>query len=276
MSAETWRAEYYPVIGELSDPTNCMSELEATIHSLRKWTGLRACNLKKHGIDSVSGMPIIVSDRTCALCMRRKDVTCNDCPLRRYLGRRCDKNPSSARLSPWQEYMAYRNPAPMIEALTGTLNILILGSKGWDNIVSPAVKCEETPVRPPIAASTLAAWGYRSIDEYRKPVTGEWCINESGDEVVQCTANCVYSADCKRWIVKKIVKDLRPFHMGYKFIKYHGPVVWLRRKDDKTECMVICVYKSGVKLATGYVTWQDLFACWEFVDGKPCGAIVDV
>jgi hypothetical protein len=120
MSLETWKQEFYPVEAE----TATGSELEATLHSLRKWLGLRKSNLTKHGLIAMhnSGYIIESSDNhefgidriSCALCKRHigpDGLGCTPCVLFQ-IGSAC-----GTKESPYQVWGATGDVRPMIAAL---------------------------------------------------------------------------------------------------------------------------------------------------------------
>ena len=89
MSLKTWKKEFY-VIPASKCPRNM-----AIHHSLKKWIGLRAKNLEKHGMKKHTMLFIIseaeikenfkgrgwfrISSRSCALCHYFMDT--DDCPI---------------------------------------------------------------------------------------------------------------------------------------------------------------------------------------------------
>lgn len=85
MSQETWIAEFYPTAA-----ADCPKEL-AVEHSLRKWKGLTAEGMAKHGVTTE---PLDPHAATCALCVhyfdedadKDEDEPCAACPLAQHLG----------------------------------------------------------------------------------------------------------------------------------------------------------------------------------------------
>ncbi|HEX6827220.1 MAG TPA: hypothetical protein VF077_12955 [Nitrospiraceae bacterium] len=111
MSFETWRQEFYPV------PASEVSADDALAHSIRKWEGLQAEALVKHGLwftppHIVTGndgvMPI--GGENCALCLHHD--ACNGCPLHLSLGKACFEGGDT----PWVAFVR-GNAAPMLAAL---------------------------------------------------------------------------------------------------------------------------------------------------------------
>lgn len=84
MSLATWKKEFYNVSAD-----KCLRK-DAVQHSIQKWTGLLAPNLKKHGLKIVDsgiadkairdaeGNKLEVDASTCALC---RNYSCWECPL---------------------------------------------------------------------------------------------------------------------------------------------------------------------------------------------------
>lgn len=125
MSLETWKAEFYPVPADME-----MTEREAIVHSLRKWTGLLKKNLKDHDLkvdemgdiyyESDLGRDWFTIDGdNCALCQTfyKKDSHCYNCPLYKTLGRKCHEG----LLSPYYIWITKQDVRPMIRALRLTL-----------------------------------------------------------------------------------------------------------------------------------------------------------
>lgn len=115
MSLQSWKKEFYHT--EASDIDNTPDAIE---HSITKWKGLLPENLNKHRlvlvegtIYDIKGKYMTVSSSTCALCQIFIERDCPDCPLKNYLGKRCDEGDDSP-------YMIFNNsddPKAMIEAL---------------------------------------------------------------------------------------------------------------------------------------------------------------
>jgi hypothetical protein len=118
MSIESWKKEYYPI--------DAGAQCNETLHSLRKWTGLRSEALKAHGLKQ-SG-PVIydeptnifrVASDTCALCVKYFDSSstepCDLCPLSKVRGDvRCDSRRLDEPESPYCLFVKHGNPEPMI------------------------------------------------------------------------------------------------------------------------------------------------------------------
>ena len=128
MSLKTWKKEFYPV--SFKSPN---TKLRAIKHSLKKWRGLTAENLKKHNVENSLMFPVIrdakedfvINSGSCALCnlyflplygTHRKE--CFECPLYSTLKKRkCD----SWKQSPYRVWVDSKDPTPMIYALEKTL-----------------------------------------------------------------------------------------------------------------------------------------------------------
>lgn len=127
MSLETWKAEFYPVEAAAVDAAG------ASLHSLRKWRGLRARSLKRHGVrltrynvyqcvDDGTRESLVVNSATCALCehhqyrpvleVENETPRCNSCPLQQLLGEPCDVSDQ-----PYAYFQFAHDPEPMIAAL---------------------------------------------------------------------------------------------------------------------------------------------------------------
>lgn len=105
--ARSWLREYYPLtVSELVK--NRVTSRDMVEHSLRKWKGLTPEVLDQHQLsifDKVyekvlvdeSMYPVLsISDASCVLCHQfvyfdhKDNMKCEDCPLHRVLGHRCD------------------------------------------------------------------------------------------------------------------------------------------------------------------------------------------
>jgi len=125
MSIETWKKEFYPIDAcEILDKTDA----DVVSHSLKKWEGLKASNLKKHGVKKDGGIDgIVVFDKdenehftynwsTCALCLKFHYRVgcgyCDTCPITISGGLPCDETGSAYDTS-----CSTLNPQPMIKVL---------------------------------------------------------------------------------------------------------------------------------------------------------------
>jgi len=115
MTIATWKEEFYPL------DARSIKEEDALSHSIRKWKGLRMENLKRHGLWRAwrkiydDKEELAIDGDTCALCVHYiGDDECKECPLFKYLGRKCDEDEG-----PYSEFAtkAYGDPEPMIAAL---------------------------------------------------------------------------------------------------------------------------------------------------------------
>lgn len=131
MSAETWLKEFYPV------EAHHVTWEEALDHSIRKWTGLRSKNMKRHRLkfsemnyrflhDTEHDRIFLSIDAgSCALCVHHdfdERYNCRSCPLAKSRGGvPCDsrtfEEQTACRLSPYSEFVERGNPEPMIAAL---------------------------------------------------------------------------------------------------------------------------------------------------------------
>lgn len=144
MSQKTWLEEFYPKSAQ-----EFMTEEEAIVHSLTKWTGLRPENLAKHGmvakayqIESEIRQPgedaFRIDATTCALCDKFYDdssdyyddednqIMCASCPIYEVRGYPCDEQiPYEEEEAPYFEFANgndIKNPEPMIYWLVKALD----------------------------------------------------------------------------------------------------------------------------------------------------------
>jgi len=123
MSLSTWNAEFYPI--EAWE----ISEQNAVAHSLRKWSGLRPENMKRHGIKRSERGVIydedyhlfVFDDRSCALCFHHLllDGECGFCPVAVLSGRTCDNDDD---MSEYLDWYFHDDPEPMIMLLQDCLS----------------------------------------------------------------------------------------------------------------------------------------------------------
>lgn len=144
MSLASWKNEFYPVPAEQA----IGDAVSAVNHSLRKWEGLRADNMKRHGCyaagSAISDDPLdVVSDdgtmllncETCALCKYKDSVTgnqwyCDKCPITLATGCPCDDlyaddGADEYVVIPWDEWTTRQDPEPMIAVLETTRKWLL-------------------------------------------------------------------------------------------------------------------------------------------------------
>ena len=123
MSLQTWMDEYYPV------PAEQATSGQAAEHPLKKWRGLELPILEKHGLkiedvfitDGENSLGI--DQNSCALCQQYLEEysggnPCIKCPLYRYLGQSCD-----SFNEPYDDWVNYEDPEPMIRALEAAVKI---------------------------------------------------------------------------------------------------------------------------------------------------------
>ena len=143
MSFKTWKEEFYPI-----DAKQCEPGIQAIMHSLQKWIGLRRENLKRHNMvyaiedgygkdyGGIRGRhshkdheDLSVSDESCALCrhyeMDNQWNACERCPIFKACGESCD----NADDSPYRIFRDTGNPEPMIEMLETTLRFYRSGAE---------------------------------------------------------------------------------------------------------------------------------------------------
>lgn len=130
MSLKTWKAEFYPI--DANSPKATATPIAAIEHSLRKWRGLTAENLKRHeivkdgqSIESERGGRLVIADQSCSLCVEYRHVSppdddsydlpaCSTCPVVVATGRKC-----ISAYHGWENDEA--TAAPMIALLERTL-----------------------------------------------------------------------------------------------------------------------------------------------------------
>lgn len=118
MSVGTWQDEFMP------EGMCCDKPVE---YSLRKWQGLTAENMAKHGVQRISHHRLEDvrgkdfgehSFSYCALCDDAED-SCKNCRYVQFHGRACDEPMQRAgeEPSPWKIWVLKQDPQPMINAL---------------------------------------------------------------------------------------------------------------------------------------------------------------
>lgn len=146
---ESWKKEFYHIPARKA----AGDDLTAVEHSLKKWMGLRKENLDKHKV-AQRGKTIFsiddelrVSNKTCALCIghlqEQEDVRqspCASCPLYKVRGGyACDHagpddpnlDPNHypyRRVSPFEFFVYFNDPEPMIRWLEKTKEFVIGGT----------------------------------------------------------------------------------------------------------------------------------------------------
>ena len=143
MSLATWKREFYPKTAKQAARG---SALAAARHSLQKWTGLLAKNLRKHGVgrgrggvrDTTNSFNFcdwfLFDANSCSLCQKFLDVdapflddgtpclalACATCPLAETLG----GHSCAADDQPYDVFAETGDPNPMIRALRRTVSML--------------------------------------------------------------------------------------------------------------------------------------------------------
>ena len=114
MSIRGWKLEFYP-----TNANSTTARRDPVGHSLKKWRGLTSSNLEKHGLYRSGGgiqdsyYAFEINCNTCALCCKYPGPKCACYPLCKIVdGRPCDSNGS-----PFQIFMKFGDPLPMIRAL---------------------------------------------------------------------------------------------------------------------------------------------------------------
>lgn len=123
---DTWKAEFYPVGAKVA----AVSEEDAVLHSLRKWTGLRKVAMDKHGVSYNDIYASVgIGEMSCALCLLND--ACDTCELARFLGASASADddhvetaydgepylPCDVPRQPFSAFLADHDPEPMIKAL---------------------------------------------------------------------------------------------------------------------------------------------------------------
>jgi hypothetical protein len=138
MSLASWKAEFYPApVSRIKTVTGAVE------HSLRKWKGLRAAALRRHGVEDLVGYvkqpdnpllkPFPIDDSTCALCWildagdRTQWRDCQRCVLTQARGGYPCTAPAPEEpedRSPWLMFTRDGDPEPMIKLLEKALRSL--------------------------------------------------------------------------------------------------------------------------------------------------------
>lgn len=145
MSLETWKEEFYPIEADKS----VGSQLEAVEHSLRKWRGLDADTLKRHGLrqayynlEEDRGGKFHIDYTSCALCrlVNATEDGCYECPLYAVRGGvPCDvimvdeDENLLETFSPYVKWTRFNDPAPMLEWLEKTREFVLLEKEKVEN-----------------------------------------------------------------------------------------------------------------------------------------------
>lgn len=127
MSLESWKAKFYPVLASGFARKTWLAAVE---HSIKKWTGLSAASLKKHGLQkddyrlsSGSGVCFEVAGSSCALCHKAGlllsgQSDCSRCVLSKIRnGVPCDEEADHESLSPYSHFTGNDDPKPMLSLL---------------------------------------------------------------------------------------------------------------------------------------------------------------
>lgn len=120
MSTADWESEFYPVtagVAEAAAPRNDLGAVSLLDHCLQKWRGLLPVNLKKHDL-TAQDMVMAVGGDSCALCVRFRTVgfgdMCSGCPLVEARGVQCFRPDAQNKISPYDQWLATRDPRPML------------------------------------------------------------------------------------------------------------------------------------------------------------------
>lgn len=132
MSVDSWQEEYCTEVEAAARE----SEIAAITHSLKKWKGLRMVNLQDHFVvasgselKDPAGVKFNVTSQSCALCVRHTvngAIKCKLCSITKTIGVPCDRVQQFGEfgnhpLPPWQMFIRFENPEPMIQTLLQTL-----------------------------------------------------------------------------------------------------------------------------------------------------------
>lgn len=157
MSLETWKARYYLISAtnlyfagrELTDKQREISTLH---HSLRKWKGLLASNLKRHKLRLIcfnsltggNGRDFYIDSDSCSLCALYLRSDCINCPI----SKNYEKTECNMKSEAWKAWCSDNNPKPMIARLKKELKRAL---------------AEEFPNMQPMYASLPKSKTYESI-----------------------------------------------------------------------------------------------------------------
>ena len=117
MTMQTWIDEFYPITAEEAARG---SAKDATVHSIRKWEGLRHSALAKHGctlientLTDVDNRRLVIASNSCALCVKfySTKTYCLRCPLAIVRdGTSCDRRMLGERIAPYTYFELTESP----------------------------------------------------------------------------------------------------------------------------------------------------------------------
>ena len=53
------------------------------------------------------------------------------------------------------------------------------------------------------------------------------------------------------------------------------PLIWVKYKDSNTRQLVTAFADNGVEMGSEFMTWEYFFEKMEFLDGTPCGVLIE-
>ena len=56
---------------------------------------------------------------------------------------------------------------------------------------------------------------------------------------------------------------------------YTMPLIWVKYKDSNTRQLVTAFADNGVEMGSEFMTWEYFFEKMEFLDGTPCGILIE-
>ena len=56
---------------------------------------------------------------------------------------------------------------------------------------------------------------------------------------------------------------------------YTMPLIWVKYKDSNTRQLVTAFADNGVEMGAEFMTWEYFFEKMEFLDGTPCGVLIE-
>ena len=122
---QQWTDTFYPRSAD-----EIRGGLSAIDHSIKKWEGALASNLKKYNLDKA---PLVFDGDNCALCFHYQEDDCTACPLFLARGRvNCFETTKREKISPFHSYTTHNDPRPMLRWLRKTRKLFVEGKLDKD------------------------------------------------------------------------------------------------------------------------------------------------
>ena len=164
MSLESWKTEFYPISASDIATRQGITNVDLTIHALRKWIGMLPTNLKKHDLrqdlctlhDDENSDRFKLDSNSCSLCqLHLSSAGCYTCPLAKVRGVvRCDNRTreevNTNVMSPWDRGISPNpDPVPMINYLLQALQLSQTNKTLLESPESPEEESPEEETFPP-------------------------------------------------------------------------------------------------------------------------------